>query len=105
MNTTPAHEWSDKTEEVIEEILGNFEVTDEPQHYQSYPCHITRFQEGCITEKLREALSDALTTHSAHLVERIERDMEKSETGSHHYTDFEYGMLRAIDIVGKTNGM
>jgi hypothetical protein len=27
--------------------------------------------------------------------------MVERETGSHHYTDFEYGMLRAIDIVKK----
>jgi hypothetical protein len=66
----------EKIEEVIDEILGNFEVTDEPQHYQAYPCHITKFQNECIRERIRTEVTYLLDQHSAHLLERIESALE-----------------------------
>ena len=47
----------EKIEEEISEFMQDFFVTYEPQQYQAYPCHITEFQEECITEKLKELLS------------------------------------------------
>ena len=101
LNTTPANEWREKTEEVIEEIMGNFEVTDEPQRYQAYPCHITKFQNECIRERIRTEVAYLLDQHSAHLVERVKNSRVAHEEvfGTEDPT---FNLVRrkvAIDIV------
>jgi hypothetical protein len=95
------HEWEKKLEEVLISSSGlpygitigfNQDVLGQRQGFEKYGGDELR-------EKLKDFIQKTLDQHSAQLVERIEKDMVERETGSHHYTDFEYGMLRAIDIV------
>lgn len=46
------------THKSIEEFFAYFKVTEEPQEYQSFPCHITAFQEECIHDILLQTLDD-----------------------------------------------
>jgi hypothetical protein len=103
--TTPANEWEKKLEEVLISSSGlpygitigfNQDVLGQRQGFEKYGGDELR-------EKLKDFIQNLLTTHSAHLVERIE-GLRKELVDPYHENDTEdeahnQALDQAIDIV------